>query len=126
MDITLFLAKALGLYILIVGVALIKNPDHFRKFAQRCFEDIFLSFFAGILSLIIGILMVLSHNIWVMQWPVIITIFSWLALIKGCLFLLYPQALMSLTEKMFDKMPLKILGPIYLLLGLYLCWKGFA
>lgn len=45
----------------------------------------------GILSLILGLASVILHNIWVLNWHVLITIFNWLALLKGITVLGWPE-----------------------------------
>jgi hypothetical protein len=39
---------------------------------------------------IIGLLIVVSHNIWVKDYRVVITIFGWLSLVKGIAYMAFP------------------------------------
>ena len=50
----------------------------------------FMLYFFGIFALIIGLLVVLSHNVWEADYRVVITIIGWLALIKGIAYLTLP------------------------------------
>jgi hypothetical protein len=45
----------------------------------------------GFLSLFLGLASVLLHNVWELNWHVLITIFGWLALIKGILVIAWPE-----------------------------------
>jgi hypothetical protein len=45
----------------------------------------------GYLSLFLGLASVLLHNVWALNWHVLITIFGWLALIKGILVIAWPE-----------------------------------
>jgi hypothetical protein len=44
----------------------------------------------GYMSLFLGLASVLLHNYWVPNWHVLVTIFGWLALIKGILVIVWP------------------------------------
>ena len=37
----------------------------------------------SILGIIIGLLHILAHNLWVMDWRILITLFGWFSLMKG-------------------------------------------
>jgi hypothetical protein len=71
--------------------------------------------------------MVLSHNIWSGgSLPVVITLFGWIQLIRGLIFLLAPpDALASLFEKMNFEKFLPFVTAIAFVLGLYLTVMGF-
>ena len=45
----------------------------------------------GFLSLFLGLTSVLLHNVWEPNWQVLITIFGWLALIKGIIVIAWPE-----------------------------------
>ena len=80
--------------------------------------------FGGVMSLVLGLLVVLSHNIWT-GWEIIITIFGWLAIGKGVLYLLLPDFSNDLvkhfnTENIFN---ISAFGNI--VLGAVLLYAGF-
>lgn len=45
----------------------------------------------GYLSLFLGLVSVLLHNEWTLSWHILITIFGWLALIKGVIVIAWPE-----------------------------------
>ena len=51
------------------------------------------------IALIMGILIVVSHNIWTKDWRVIITIVGWMVLIKGINVILFPEFLVNMSIK---------------------------
>lgn len=91
MDISLFLAKALGLYLTIVSITMLINAANVRNVIKEIMNSPALFFLSAILALIMGILLVLSHNIWGANWRVIVTLTGWLALFKGVTNTLFPQ-----------------------------------
>src|SRR3954471_12069026 len=49
-------------------------------------------FVLALLGLPFGLVMILGHNIWVWDIPVIVTIAGWLTTIKSTIYLLFPNA----------------------------------
>lgn len=45
----------------------------------------------ALVLLSIGLIIVLSHNDWVADWPLAITLFGWVLVIKSASFLLFPR-----------------------------------
>ena len=69
----------------------------FNRAAMRAVIDEFaqsraLLFLGGMISFPAGLAVVLIHNVWVADWPVIITIMGWLATISGAIRLVAPQS----------------------------------
>jgi hypothetical protein len=98
MEISIFLAKVFSLYFLVVGIGMIANPVGTRVALQElvgCPAALYLS---AILTLMLGILLIVSHNVWVWGWPLIITVLSWWIFIKGAVRVVYP----AIDEHMKD------------------------
>jgi len=68
-----YLAEIWGISIVVVALALLIKDKHLKSlFAKIETEE---SLFCwGLVSFVIGLAMVLSHNIWISGWQVIITI----------------------------------------------------
>jgi hypothetical protein len=126
MDTSRFLAKALGIYLLIVSVATLANMEHFIQMVDALLSNAPLMFVTGFFTLILGILFVLSHNIWQWDWRLMITIFAWMTLLKGASIILYPQ-LISVASMLFiqDTMSVYISAILDAILGVLLCYFGF-
>lgn len=124
--ITYFLASLLGWYFVILGLLLILRRDIVVNAMRDLIGQPALMFFVGVITLMIGLLMALSHNIWVMSWPVIITIFAWLILIGGLFRLFFPDTVYKIWEKTIDK-PKKLIicGIITLIIGLFLLYGAY-
>ncbi len=77
METSLFLARLMGPAAIVMGAAMLINPVNMREMANDFLEHRGLIFLAGILTLVAGLAIVLTHNVWVAGWPVIITIIGW-------------------------------------------------
>jgi len=86
---SLFLAKLLGLYGVIVTVGVLLNQKSYQKVIEDLSKNPALVYLAGIFALFFGLLIILSHNVWA-GWPVIITVMGWLGLIKGIWIIVFP------------------------------------
>lgn len=83
-------------------------------------------FIAGFFTLILGVLLVVSHNRWVWNWRVIITVIAWLTLIKGASIILYPIFIDKMTLLFLQNMNAAyVAAGIDFLLGGLLCYFGF-
>ena len=126
MVLSIFLAKTIGLYLVIVSTALMLKADEFKPMMLEMLKNPSLVSFSGILTLIFGILIVVSHNIWVMDWRVIITILGWLTLLKGIMRLFYPEFVMKKATKCVEnKASYNIMMLITLFIGLVLLYFGY-
>lgn len=123
---TLLLTKFFAIYLLIVGFALILNPGMMHRWVKTFLKnDNFLPL-GGIIALIFGAFIVTVHNVWIANWPVILTIFGWLAVLKGALFLIYSNA-QKLMEPMtqIPESTFRILGIVWVALGAFFFYQGW-
>jgi hypothetical protein len=79
MQTSIFLARLIGPVMALVGVSLLVNELAFRKMAQEFLRSPALIFFSGMILMPAGLAVVLSHNVWVLNWPLIITLLGWIA-----------------------------------------------
>lgn len=126
MELSKFLAKVIGIYMLIVGIAMLKDMPLFMTHLSSLIHDSPLMFVLGFIVLILGLLMVLSHNRWKKKWPVIVTIISWIVLIKGAAILLFPQWIALLSVQFMENPQAAYLSAaITVIVGAVLCYFGF-
>ena len=119
-----YLAALWGITFLVVSLSLIVK----RKILEKLFADMkneSIMYFTGILSLIIGIAMVLGHNVWVLNWQVIITILGWLTLLKGLDLLFLPKRMKTRWAKT-EKNHWTIIFLSLMIFGLVLIYFGFT
>ncbi|QMT59880.1 MULTISPECIES: hypothetical protein [unclassified Legionella] len=123
---TNFLAAVLGWYLVIVSLLLLVRREIVVTAMRELMGQRAVMLVVGIITLIIGLLMVLSHNVWVLGWPVIVTVFAWLILIGGLFRLYFPDTVYKVWNKMITKTELFIIsGVITLLIGLFLLYKVY-
>ena len=128
LPLTTFLAKLLGLYCIILALAMMTRKPSAVAAMKALIRNPPLLLFVEALSLAGGLAIVIGHNIWSGgALPVVITLLGWLMVIRG-------GALLALSQdaaiKLFDALRYEELFYLYmgatLVLGLYLTYAGFS
>ena len=110
-----------------VGIGILINPDFYKKLFEDFIENASVLYLGGITVLVVGYLILAFHNTWTKDLSVIITIFGWLALIKGILILIQPKIMIALSKAMVKKESiLKIEAIAVIVLGLAFSFLGFC
>jgi len=125
MEISIFLARVFGLYLLIVGLAMLFNRKVILIAVNNMLQQPGLLFFSAIVTLILGILLLEWHNIWIASWPVVITVLSWLVFVKGALRVLYPQIDQKWGKAYENSGFYYSMSVITVALGIFLVYQGF-
>ncbi len=90
---TIYLGKFLGLSCLVMCVLLAARPRTAEAAIAALAEDPALTLITGIITLAAGMAMVLAHDRWSGgALPVLVTLFGWIALLKGILLLAAPPS----------------------------------
>ena len=84
-------AQFWGWLTLTVALILFVRPKVLHDVKRLIVENRAFGLAYGLMSLILGITSVLLHNVWELNWHVVITIFGWLALLKGIIVLAWPE-----------------------------------
>lgn len=120
-----FLAEVWGISIVIVSFALLLNEKYLKTLFAEV-ENNATMLFWGVVTLVIGLAMVLSYNVWDKSWQVIITIFGWLSLIKGAAILFVPESIKKWTRKIESSSYLPYALVVAIIIGLVLTYFGFT
>jgi hypothetical protein len=91
---TVFLGRLIKLFCILLSLSMLAHKQATVGAVTSLFHDGPLMFMLGLIGLIAGLAMVLSHNVWSGgALPVIVTVFGWATLIK-CLLILFlaPEA----------------------------------
>lgn len=125
---TMFLALIIGWYLVIVSLFMLFQYEHARSVIADVLAHRGLFFIVAIITIIIGLILVVSHNYWVMGWPTIITVISWLILISGLLRLFLPDVAIKMANTVISNpMNFRIMAVINLIIGVFLiAWRYYS
>lgn len=126
MQTSIFIAQLTGPVILAMGIALLLYGDDFRKLADGLLESPGAIMMLGVPTLFAGLVLVNVHNVWAWDWPVVITVFGWLAVIGGVFRILLPHLTRSIGRAVLHKAALlPIAGVIWGAFGAFLTYQGY-
>lgn len=125
---SIMFARAFAVILIIVGLGVLLN----RRLYLVMMEDAskgqnpLLLFVTGFFTLVLGWLMVMSHNFWRGDWTVLVTLMCWLTFLKGVLIVLFPQLSNSIA-KSYKAMPAfaSVAGLVILVLGVVFAYFGY-
>ena len=127
MDTSLLLAQVMGLYLLLEGLVVLTR----RKFVLHIVNDISqhkaMMFVTGAMVFILGLLVVLNHNVWEASWRVVPTIIGWAMVIKGAMLFFVPNTMLARAKKFAkNRNKMVLAGIVAVAVGAYLMYIGFG
>jgi len=124
--ISIFFAKAYGIYFLVVGLALIFNTGRFRGWYEDILRAEHRSLLGGVLALLIGAFIIAAHNLWVPDWRIIITLIGYWGVVKGAGLLIIPN-FVQIFKPMISSSNIvyKASGIAWFIIGLILFYFGY-
>ncbi len=126
METSVFIAKIFGLCYLVFGVGFLFNRKAFQRVMEDFCKNAALVFLGGVFALVIGIVIILKHNIWVANWTVMITIIGWLGLIKGIWIIVFPNTVSKFMQAYQENEGLLTVHSVaVLILGAVFTYFGF-
>lgn len=126
MESSLFLAQLIGLYLLLIGAIMTLRRRFFIVVVKEFIENRTMRVIIPIIELVAGLALVLLHNVWVMGYEVVITIFGWLMVAESFFYLAAPEKMVKKFMLFFNKRKVYLVGGVLsVLLGAYLMYEGF-
>ena len=118
--------QILGLAYLTIGLGMLASPRFYEEMLNKMIDNEAVLFVTGLLVLVIGYFLVAYHNIWTSGWTIIITIFGWLALLKGLMMVVIPEKSIKLYNLIkISEGQLSIYGVIVFVLGIIFTYLGY-
>lgn len=122
-NISIFLAKFWGWYLIIFFIILSFNPKRIKQIFTDLGDEKFL-ITTSFLAIIIGLLNILFHNIWEPNWKLIITLIGWTSLFIGLALFIFPKlSVAKLTE--FNVKFVQVLYILLFMVGLLLLNQAY-
>jgi len=125
---TVFLGKLIGLYCIIVALALMAHKRSTVESVKALIRNPPLLLFLELIALIAGLAMVLGRNIWSGgALAVVVTFIGWLVTMRGAVLLVLSE---DVKLKLFEALRYEELFFVYmgvtLILGIYLTFAAFS
>jgi hypothetical protein len=122
----IWISKFLGPIILALAIPMIFAPTSLQETTKRFLADAPLVLISGVLAMTAGLSIVNTHNVWILDWPLIITLFGWALVLGGASRIVLPHFVNQVGNTMMDRPTItRIAGIIWALLGAFLTYKGY-
>ena len=123
---SILIARLIGPILLVAAIAMLVDVKDMQKMAREFLESRALIFLSGFLTMLAGLAIANSHNIWIMDWPVIITLFGWAMIIGGAIRIAFPSVVRSIGSAMMENpMIIRVSGAAWAIVGAFLTYKGY-
>jgi hypothetical protein len=124
---SIFLAKLIGPLALVLGFGVLFNRDAVRAVLHEFINNRAILFLAGLITFPAGLAVVLVHNVWVADWPVIITIVGWLTAFSGAIRIVAPEGAIRYGRRAYERPNGALFGAaIWVALGAVLTFFGYV
>jgi len=123
----IWISKFLGPVILALSIPMIITPTRLQETTRRFLADSPLVLISGLLAMTAGLSIVNTHNVWVLGWTLIVTLFGWALLLGGALRIVAPRVVHRVGGAMMDRPTMtRIVGVFWAFLGAFLTLKAYA
>lgn len=125
MELSYFLAQLLGGSLALFALAGLYRPGTITNAVNEFNKYPLFTMCFGYLLILMGLAIILTHNIWTSDWRVFVTLFGWGAAIKGFLFIAIPNHLISFARHSTkNKQRIRIVLVFALVLGIVMFYQG--
>jgi hypothetical protein len=110
----------------LIAVSMLIDPAAYLAMAGDILKAPGLVYFAAVVGLLGGIALVLAHNVWVLDWRLILTLLGWISIIDSASWILLPKQVAAMWSPVLELGGFALgAGAIVLLPGAALCYFGY-
>lgn len=127
MQTSIFIARLIGPVMIVVGLSVLLDRQRFHSMAEEFLASRALMFLGGMMVMLGGLAIVLTHNVWTSDWRVIVTLFGWLLVISGAIRIIEPPFLYAGARALLGHPIMPIFtGGTWLAIGAVFCLLGYS
>lgn len=120
MDITIFFARLWGSIFIIFGLLFILTKQLGKTIEMTDDKAFVIS--TGYITLLMGLVTVILHNVWTLNWSLVITILGWSSLLKGIAKIGFPEHIHRQAQRFRKNQSISAVFLIFL--GVWLIWMS--
>lgn len=121
MEASIFLGKLFGYVLVLMALHVFFCKKHFRAYAEHMLENPGVANFMSFFAVIMGVLLLLYHNVWAADWGIVVTLLCWVVLIRGLFGFFCPEGMAKMARKMLESSSgLYIAAVINAVIGVFL------
>ena len=121
-----WIARFLGPVFIVAAMPMIVTPHRIGTLNESFLENRALAWVTGLLVLVAGLAIVNTHNLWVADWRLIVTLFGWALTLGGAARVMLPEPVKRVGGGMASKPSItRIAGVLWAALGVLLTVKAY-
>jgi hypothetical protein len=125
--VAIWISKLLGPVILALAIPMIAEPRRLQETTQRFLADSPLVLVSGVLAMTAGLSIVNTHNVWVLEWTLIVTLFGWALVLGGASRIVAPSIVSAAGTAMMERpTATRAVGVLWACLGAFLTFKAYV
>ena len=118
------LAKALGLYMIVMAIVMITRADYYKEVIQHIQKEKLATLSGASFSLVFGLLLLSVHNLWAFEPFVVVTIVAWIIVIKAVLWLAVPERMANMFREIYSGKMYYVFAILVGVLGIWILSYG--
>lgn len=126
MDISVFLAKLIGLYFLILSFLCMFRRRQVEASGKELVASKSALAVSAEISLLFGLIIAIDHSVWEYDWKGLITLLGYLMILRGVLRFGFPSFVKTWGHKMMTGKGFRLCLLLMLAIGIYLTYCGFT
>ena len=124
LPLTLYLAQAIALYLILIGLSALARPDRWRAIMDEFAASPALALVTGVFTFILGATLIYLHCILTDPLAIIVTAVGWIALLEGALLIVVPHLLVRVGH--WSLRFTRVWAIVAIILGLFLGYAGLT
>ena len=123
----IWISRLLGPVILALAIPMIVAPRSLQETTRRFLADSPLVLISGVLAMTAGLSIVNTHNVWVLDWTLIVTLFGWALVLGGVSRVAAPRIVDKAGGAMMNRPTMtRVVGVFWACVGAFLTIKGYV
>ena len=124
---SILLGRVVGIFLVIWALFLMAKRKECLDIVDKLKDNPTALYVIAIATLPISLTLVIIHPVWVIGWPLIITIIGWALVFSSLIYLFFPRkAILQLIEHLNKPASYIIHGIVSLVIGIYLVIMSFG
>lgn len=119
MEITIIVAKILGIYLVVSGLFIVIKGKTIPHLLKDFFDHPATVYLTGIILIFLSSMYLIQYNIWDGTWKTLVTLVAWAVMLKGLGYIFVPKALGESSIRKYRSL-FGVYGLMAIIVGIYL------
>lgn len=123
---TFVLSQIFGLFMFITGLVMLARAPYYRNLFKNLQPHEPSIFFTALFILLLGIILVDTHNLWVLKPSIYVTLMCWIVFLSALCWLFIPERMFAVWKKILTGRGYYWVEAMLIIWGFMLLFGGFS